>query len=48
MKYITVNYDSLESINKAEKEKTILENKGFKLIHEQQTGINKFILTFKK
>ena len=48
MNIINVNYDNIESINKAEQLKETLENRGFKLIGTIQTGFNKFALKYKR
>jgi len=45
-KTISINYEDINSINKAEKLKTTLENKGFSLIDTIQTCFNKFNLIY--
>jgi len=43
---ININYDNENSIKKAERKKTTLENKGLNLIETKQTGFNEFALYY--
>ena len=45
---IYVNWNDINSINKAESKKTNLENRGFNLINTLQDGFNKSILVMNR
>jgi len=44
---IHINYNDKNSISKAEKTKTQLENKGYTLTETKQEGLNKYSLNYK-
>jgi hypothetical protein len=45
---VKVDFGNLKSIEKAEKMKSMLENKGYNLISEKIIGFDKFALTYEK
>ena len=47
-KYIFYDSDDLRDIEKAERKKTKLENKGFNLVETHQTALSRFRLKYQK
>ena len=48
MKTISINFLDMQSIKKAERQKSRLENLGYNLVNERQTGLNTFELVYRK
>jgi hypothetical protein len=48
VKFVKVNFNNLKDIARAERVKTRLENKGYKLTREFPTGFDKFVMIYRK
>lgn len=46
MEKIIIDYENIKSIERAEKKKAQLENKGLNLIRTEQNGFNRFNLVY--